>query len=62
MLDAGSGASFDIRSGEFQISAVGKDGKTEFEVKPNKLTMQRGGREVVKVTQTKEERLAFKNS
>ena len=50
VLDTNSGASFDIRSGEFQISAVGKDGKTEFEVKPNKLTMQRGGREVVKVT------------
>ena len=52
VLDTNSGASFDIRSGEFQISAVGKDGKTEFEVKPNKLTMQRGGREVVKVTRT----------
>ena len=53
VLDTDSGASFDIRSGEFQISAVGKDGKTEFEVVPDKLTMQRGGREVVTVTRIK---------
>ena len=51
VLDASSGASFDIRSGEFTITAVGKDGKTEFEVVPNQLTMRRGGRKVVTVTQ-----------
>ena len=51
VLDASTGASFDIRSGEFTITAVGKDGKTEFEVVPNQLTMRRGGREVVTVTQ-----------
>ena len=50
VLDSDSGASFDIRSGEFTISAMGKDGKTEFQVQPNKLTMQRGAREVVQVT------------
>ena len=50
VLDASSGAAFDVRSGEFKISAVGNDGKTEFEVLPNQLTLHRGGREVVKVT------------
>ena len=53
VLDTNSGATFDIRSGEFEISAVGKDGKTEFDVTPSRLTMQRGGREVVRVTQKK---------
>ena len=50
VLDLSSGAAFDVRSGEFKISAVGNDGKTEFEVLPNQLTLHRGGSEVVKVT------------
>ena len=53
VLDASSGASFDVRSGNFQISAISKDGKAEFQVKPNQLLMSRGDREVVRVTLAK---------
>ena len=53
VLDASSGASFDVRSGNFEISAIGKDGKAEFQVKPNQLRMSRGDREVVRVTLAK---------
>ena len=53
VLDASSGASFDVRSGNFEISAIGKDGKAEFQVKPNQLVMSRGDREVVRVTLAK---------
>ena len=53
VLDASSGASFDVRSGNFEISAISKDGKAEFQVKPNQLLMSRGDREVVRVTLAK---------
>ena len=53
VLDASSGASFDVRSGNFEISAIGKDGKAEFQVKPYQLVMSRGDREVVRVTLAK---------
>ena len=53
VLDADSDAAFDIRSGSFEISAIGSDGTTAFQVTPNQLVMNRGQREVVRVTQLK---------
>ena len=50
VLDTSSGAAFDIRSGEFQIAAMGKNKNIEFDVIPNRLTMRRGDRVVVTVT------------
>ena len=53
VLDASSGSSFDIRSGNFKLSATGTDSndeKTVFKVTPVQVVMNRGQREVVRVT------------
>ena len=53
VLDASSGSSFDIRSGNFELSATGTDSndeKTVFKVTPVQVVMNRGQREVVRVT------------
>ena len=53
VLDAASEASFEIRSGHYEISATGKDSDTKFEVTPNALVLSRGGSQIVKVTRQK---------
>ena len=53
VLDTSSGSSFDVRSGNYEFSAVSDgDGKTSFEVTPSQVVMSRGEREIVRVTRS----------
>jgi len=49
VLDAETGSSFDIKSGNFEFSATGGDG-VAFEVTPQKVVMSRGDKKIVNVT------------
>ena len=55
VLDTASGASFEIHSGRYEISATGKDGDTKFEVTPSELVLSRGSNKIVKVTRRQQE-------
>jgi serine/threonine protein kinase len=50
VLDRSTGASFDIRSGSYEFKAIKEGSDNSFEVTPNTIVMNRGGKQIVKVT------------
>lgn len=51
VVDADGGASFDLDSGDYQIEAIDRGSQQPMNVQPTTIVMQRGGKQIVKVTQ-----------